>query len=313
MAKRDILPIFPSRANSVIMKLRVLAARRGVGLLKRKRDAIDMKLRELKRYLLEKDADVDEAMRVAIFSLAKAHLLGADFRPQMVSSSKVDAVKIRRTFTKLVGVTLNCFELELKSDGAIGFPLIGLSVGGSQVNRIRETYTQALHEMVACASIIVQVRMLEAASLLTNMRVNALEHVVIPILQNTSTYITGELEEYEREDFYRLKRSQAKQLEAKLAFSELIKTKNMTVEERANYSTKTASIIAPKADVHFDADDFDAHRVSERKREAKLSLSQAIQTSAAFPTSSAINMLQRGRDPSVSILDVNSAKRLLLA
>ncbi|KAH8252230.1 hypothetical protein KR038_004940 [Drosophila bunnanda] len=313
MANQDILPIFPSRANSVVMKQRVLAARRGVGLLKRKRDAIDMKLRELKRYLLEKDEEVDQAMGEAIFSMAKARLLGADFKPQIVSSSKVDAVNIRRTQTKIVGVTLNCLELEVKSGVGTGFPLAGLSVGGSQVNRIREKYTKALLELVATASIIVQVRMLEAASLQTNMRVNALEHVVIPVLQNTSTYITGELEEFEREDFYRLKRSQAKQMEAKLAFTELIKTKNMTAEELAFYSTKSTGINLPKADIHFDAEEFDAAKVKERLREARASLSHTNQPSNNFAISrSTMTEIQRSRDPSVGNVDLYSTKRMIL-
>ncbi|KAH8356690.1 hypothetical protein KR200_002140, partial [Drosophila serrata] len=314
MAKRDILPIFPSRANSVVMKQRVLAARRGVGLLKRKRDAIDMKLRELKRFMNEKDEEVDEAMREAIFSMAKAHILGADFRPQIVSSSKADTLNIRRTQTKIVGVTLNCLELEVKSGGGTGFPLAGLSVGGSQVNRIREKFTKALSELVACASIIVQVRMLEAASLQTNMRVNALEHVVIPILQNTSTYITGELEEFEREDFYRLKRSQAKQLEAKLAFSELIKTKNMNFDELAFYSTRATVIILPKADVHFDAEEFETEKVKERMREARLSSSLTNQQpNNNFAISrSTLTGIQRSRDPSMGNVDLYSTKRLIL-
>ncbi|KAH8301854.1 hypothetical protein KR059_012834, partial [Drosophila kikkawai] len=307
MAKRDILPVFPSRANSVVMKQRVLAARRGVGLLKRKRDAIDMKLRELKRFLNEQDEVVDNSMRDAIFTMAKARLLGADFHPQIVSSSKVDAANIYRTYTKIVGVTLNCLELTIKNGSTTGFPLAGLSVGGCQVQRIRDSYTQALTELVACASIFVQVRMLEAASLQTNMRVNALEHVVIPILQNTSTYINGELEEFEREDFYRLKRSQAKQIEAKLAFSELIKTKDMNPEELTSYS-KRSTQLHPKADVHFDAEEFDKGKVKERLQEAR----QSQRTSNFGFSPSTLNSVQRQRDPSTGALDLYSTKRMIL-
>jgi len=176
MAKRDILPVFPSRANSVIMKQRVLAARRGVGLLKRKRDAIDMKMRELRRIRFDQDVVGDELMRQAIFSMAKANLLGADFKPQMVSHSHVASAYLRRTEIKIVGVKLNCLDLEKKGIGA--FPLAGLSCGGMQVQRIRDSYTKALDALVTYASLEYQVRMLEAASLQTNMRVNALEHVV---------------------------------------------------------------------------------------------------------------------------------------
>ena len=50
----------------------------------------------------------------------------------------------------------------------------------------------------------------------TNRRVNALEFVVIPQIENTIKWIEGELDELDREDFYRLKCVQDKKLEAKI-------------------------------------------------------------------------------------------------
>jgi len=84
-----------------------------------------------------------------------------------------------------------------------------------------------------------------------------------------TTHGCGELEEFEREDFYRLKRSQAKQLEAKIAFTELIRTKNMTEEELADY-LKRGRPAHPVADVQFDVDVFEYKTLEERLREAYL-------------------------------------------
>ena len=44
----------------------------------------------------------------------------------------------------------------------------------------------------------------------TNRRVNALDNVVIPKLENTLRYIASELDEREREDLFRLKKVVAK-------------------------------------------------------------------------------------------------------
>ncbi|EDV36194.1 uncharacterized protein Dana_GF12834 [Drosophila ananassae] len=324
MAKRDILPIFPSRANSVLMKHRVLAGKRGVNLLKRKRDAIDMKLRDLKKNFADMDEMADDSLREAIFSMAKANLLGTDFKPQMVGSSRTATTFLRKTQMKIVGVTINVLELETKGVGA--FPLAGLSCGGIQVNRIREAYLEALKSLTEVASLEYQIHMLEAASRQTNMRVNALEHVVIPILQNTYNYIQGELEEFEREDFYRLKRSQAKQLEAKMAFTELIKTKNMTDEELEVYMRK-GTAQHPVADYAFDDNEFQEEEVKRRIRTARRTArerreadrmeaegrGEAPKPTSFITTRSLIDIVGRKRDPRVSSGDLYSTKRMLHA
>lgn len=51
----------------------------------------------------------------------------------------------------------------------------------------------------------------------TNRRVNAIEHVIIPKAENTIKYIQQELEELDREDFVRLKKVQSKKQQHKEA------------------------------------------------------------------------------------------------
>lgn len=45
---------------------------------------------------------------------------------------------------------------------------------------------------------------------LTNRRVNAIEHVIIPKIENTIAYVVSELDEGDREEFFRLKKVQDK-------------------------------------------------------------------------------------------------------
>ena len=64
--------------------------------------------------------------------------------------------------------------------------------------------------MVELASLQTAFLTLDQAIKTTNRRVNALENVVTPRLENTVSYIKGELDELEREEFFRLKKVQAK-------------------------------------------------------------------------------------------------------
>lgn len=42
----------------------------------------------------------------------------------------------------------------------------------------------------------------------TNRRVNAIEHVIIPKIENTIKFVGSELDEQDREEFFRLKKVQ---------------------------------------------------------------------------------------------------------
>lgn len=72
----------------------------------------------------------------------------------------------------------------------------------------RAAHGRAVEVLVELASLQTSFMTLDAAIKATNRRVNALENVVKPRLENTMAYIRGELDEQEREEFFRLKKIQ---------------------------------------------------------------------------------------------------------
>ena len=67
----------------------------------------------------------------------------------------------------------------------------------------KEVYAKAVETLVELASLQTAFTILDEVIRATNRRVNAIEHVVIPRLENTVKYILSELDEMDREEFFR--------------------------------------------------------------------------------------------------------------
>ena len=85
----------------------------------------------------------------------------------------------------------------------LDFNLTGLGRGGQQVLKSKEVYAKAVETLVELASLQTAFTILDEVIRATNRRVNAIEHVVIPKLENTIKYIISELDEMDREEFFR--------------------------------------------------------------------------------------------------------------
>ena len=117
------------------------------------------------------------------------------------------------TADNVAGVMLPVFNL--KGLDEAGDTKIGMTGGGQAVNKARDRYQKYLTALVKIASLQTQFITIERVIKVTNRRVNALEFVVIPQIEWVIKFIEGELDEQDREDFYRLKCVQDKKLEAK--------------------------------------------------------------------------------------------------
>jgi vacuolar-type H+-ATPase subunit D/Vma8 len=127
----------------------------------------------------------------------------------------------------IAGVKLPRFEHFLAASSSTS--LAGLAAGGQQVAACRAAYTRALEALVELASLQTSFLTLDTAIKVTNRRVNALENVVVPQLENTITYIKGELDEQEREEFFRLKKIQGYK---KRALEQQMESANRYAEEK---------------------------------------------------------------------------------
>merc|ERR1712014_432132 len=92
--------------------------------------------------------------------------------------------------------------------------------GGAGINSCRETYFRAVAAIIKLASLQTAFKTLDEEIKMTGRRVNALEYVVIPKIEEVMKYIEQEMDEQAREEFFRVKKVVEKKKE-KLAREKL--------------------------------------------------------------------------------------------
>lgn len=200
------LNVFPSRMVLTGLKERIVAAKTGHSLLKRKSDAIKANLNLILKEILDiKRSLFKITMREAAVAHSDAVYAAGNFNSQVIENTKTATYRLRSHIKNVAGVKLPIFK-KADDDVAHGETMVGLASGGRQVIKCKESYLKALTDLVALASLQTSLKTLDEALKVTNRRVNALEFVVMPVLENTQKYVISELDELEREDNYRIKK-----------------------------------------------------------------------------------------------------------
>ncbi|KAK4694814.1 V-type H+-transporting ATPase subunit D, partial [Lecanoromycetidae sp. Uapishka_2] len=198
--------VFPTRQSLGAMKSKLKGAEIGHSLLKRKSEALTKRFREITKRIDEAKRKMGRVMQIAAFSLAEvSYAVGGDISYQIQESAKQARFRVRTKQENVSGVYLPQFE-SYTTEGNNDFGLTGLGKGGQQVQRCRETYERAVETLVELASLQTAFVILDEVIKVVNRRVNAIEHVIIPRTENTIKYINSELDELDREEFYRLKK-----------------------------------------------------------------------------------------------------------
>lgn len=165
-------------------------------------------------------------MQLASFSLAEVTYATGDISYLVQEQAKSASFRVRAKQENVSGVVLPAFEVDRVAGSGTSllllhftvapfilnptlnfcstdFNLTGLGRGGQQVLRSKEVYAKAVETLVELASLQTAFTILDEVIRQTNRRVNAIEHVVIPKLDNTIRYIMSELDEMDREEFFR--------------------------------------------------------------------------------------------------------------
>lgn len=198
------LPVFPTRMNLKIVEGKQRSAEKGHTLLKRKSDALKVRYKAIEEEFRKKEIGINQKIRDAFFKLTEAEFLGANLKMFLYECQKQNVYVKTRT-EQISGVTLPQFSLQKENVQ----PILFLDRSGRSLNECRMNFLEVLDMLVDLCALKNSFKILDSILMATNRRVNALEFNVIPKLEGTASYINSELDEQDREDFFRLKKIQS--------------------------------------------------------------------------------------------------------
>jgi len=197
-----------NRMTLQTFKGRLGGAQKGFRLLKKKRDALNSRFQLLLKDIVDAKLQVGNGLKDAAFSLAKAHWAnsGDDITSTVVERAKRPSVLVKLFADNVAGVSIPAFKMTHDPTKDASIQTLGVAHGGAVIGACRETYFKAIQQLIRLASLQTAFKTLDEEIKMTSRRVNALEYVLIPRIEDIISYITQEMDEQSREEFFRVKK-----------------------------------------------------------------------------------------------------------
>ena len=201
MALRNISP---NRMELMRLRRELEVARRGHRLLKDKRDGMMQIFLELAQENVRLRADADTLLGQAAESMALAR---AVLQPEILGealqlTSKPVEVTVRQKQVMAVDLPEITIDADLMEEKRM--PQYGLAMTSGDVDVAVEKLGQALPALLKLASVEKQVQLLASELEKTRRRVNSLEHILMPDLEENIRAIRMKMDENERDNLTRL-------------------------------------------------------------------------------------------------------------
>ncbi len=191
------LAVNPNRMELLKLKRRAAVAVRGHKLLKDKMDELLKQFLGLVRENRELRAEIEAELAEAygIFAMARSEMTAQEVEEAL----EYPVAKLRLTAERrsITGVKVPAFRLTAEGD----FDSYGLGLTPASFDDAMRRFNRLVPRLVQLAEVETAVMVMAMEIEKTRRRVNALEYVLIPSLQETISYITMKLDELER--FYR--------------------------------------------------------------------------------------------------------------
>jgi V/A-type H+-transporting ATPase subunit D len=204
MAQEMIEGVNPTRMELLKLKQREKLAVKGYSLLKEKRNALIMEFFNILERVKGSRENVAEKLEEAYQDLTAAQIIMGDLAVKKAAMSVKESVDVDIDSRSVMGVVVPLIESETAKRTIVerGYGFMDTSV---KLDEAAKKFEESIQLIIELGEIEKTIMLLAGEIESTKRRVNALEHIIIPRLENTVKYIEMRLEEMERENFVRLK------------------------------------------------------------------------------------------------------------
>lgn len=199
------LDIKPTRSELINLKRRIKQTQNGYKLLKMKRDGLFHEFRTLLAEMITAREELVQTFREAKQGIDLASAVEGGIVVQSAAMAIANHPEVMVERRNIMGVVVPSVTGEHLSS-TIDERGMGLVGGSPYVDEAADGYSALIEKIVKAAEMEATLKRLLEEIEATKRRVNALEFVVIPQMEDAKVFIQLRLEEMEREETFRLKR-----------------------------------------------------------------------------------------------------------
>lgn len=198
------ITVTPTRMELTRLKGKLKTARRGHKLLKDKRDGLMKQFLEVVREVRDLRREVEEELMTVhkSFTVASA-IMSSEALEQALLYPK-QSVELTQTSKNIMSVNVPVYDFQTKTKSDADIYPYGFAATSGELDTAVDALGKVFRKMLKLAETEKTAQLMAEEIEKTRRRVNALEYVVIPDLQDSIRYITMKLDENDRSTTTRL-------------------------------------------------------------------------------------------------------------
>ncbi|MBS3801810.1 MAG: V-type ATP synthase subunit D [Candidatus Thermoplasmatota archaeon] len=207
MTEQLLEGVKPTRMELLSIRKKLSLAEKGHNLLEQKRDSLVERFFSVIDKRNDLVNDLDELFKDAFQSLIQAQMIMGEDQVDRIARLSPHAGELEFTEDNIMGVKIP--KMDDQSFTIPKEPSYGMSESCAKLDDSQQYFRTVMQHLLKLADLEGGIKSLAVEIEKTKRRVNVLENNLIPKLKATQKYIEMQLEEREREDFFRRKRIKA--------------------------------------------------------------------------------------------------------